>query len=334
MDNATPLNLKKKKNNFFLIANVFLMVMVVGITGFYLKDQLITTQNRAEKSQAEKEANRARRAAEEAAEKEKEERKKKRLEEERAAKKLAREEVGGGSCPAGYIKCDLNDAKGKNHKFCIPSNGSEGGCNNSAVNRGITVQTGGGSTKGEGGWRCIPGKGKDRPYVPGQPCVEANSVETIGNRAVPGCFCGVIQIDNAQGGGTYMSTCGCKSDEENTVASVNIPVTVIPTPTSPPEATPTEGPTPTEAITPTEGPTPTEGSTPTEIIVVVTNTPTPTITPGGPTLTPTPTPPPGSTSTPTPTQVLVKSSSLPSAGNPSPFLFAVPIGIIIIGLLL
>ncbi|KKP66470.1 MAG: Integrin alpha beta-propellor repeat protein [Candidatus Roizmanbacteria bacterium GW2011_GWA2_35_19] len=48
MNNFTPLKSKKKqKSNFFLIANIFLMILVVGITGYYLRNKLITTEEKA-----------------------------------------------------------------------------------------------------------------------------------------------------------------------------------------------------------------------------------------------------------------------------------------------
>lgn len=48
MDNFTPLKTEKKKTNKFLIfANLVLLVIVVGVTGFYLKNKLLTTEQKA-----------------------------------------------------------------------------------------------------------------------------------------------------------------------------------------------------------------------------------------------------------------------------------------------
>ena len=285
MSNFTPLQkpgTKTKKFNKFLIVGNLLLVVLVSITGFvYYNKTLITTQQKAGFDCSD--WSNKRKCAEERKEYEeigqadadKEAKKKK----ERDERKMKEETyVPEGGCPGGYVSCNVG-GKG----FCISNDGTEGGCNQGAIDRGITVQTGGGSTKGEGGWRCIVGKGKDEPYVAGQPCVERNSVETIGNRAVPNCFCGIIQIDNASGGGTYQSKCGCNEEEKQAVAATTLVGTIIPTPTD--AATPTPTPTPTGIPTSTPTPTPTG--------VTSTGTPTPTITPGGPTSTPTPTPTPG-----------------------------------------
>lgn len=318
--NFTPLkNFKPKKkiNKWLLYGNLALVVLVAVIGAVYYNNVLITTQQKAgfdcsdwsnpRKCREErKEYEESGKADADREAKKKKEREEKRMKEE--------EYVPPGGCPGGYISCDVSDVGGKKHRFCISNDGSEGGCSSGAVNRGITVQTGAGSTKGEGGWRCIEGKGKDYPYVGGQPCVEGNSVETIGNVKVPNCFCGIIQIDNAQGGGTYMSNCGCSKEENEVLQTSTLVGTIIPTPTETLIAqTPSDTPTPT----PTETPTPTP--TPTNVPGQPTNTPTPTATP---------TPPPGSTNTPTPVQ------SIPTAGAPKPFVFLIPIGIIFLSLLL
>lgn len=50
MENFTPIDLKKlekKSGKFFLIANILLMFLVVGITGYYLKNKLITKKEKA-----------------------------------------------------------------------------------------------------------------------------------------------------------------------------------------------------------------------------------------------------------------------------------------------
>ncbi len=326
MQNYTPLNTStKKKGKFFLAANILLMILVVGITGFYLSGRLITTQEKAEKPSPKKPYDQMTVEEKKAYQKElkdyqesgqadadKEAKKKA----EREAKRMKEEEyVPSGGCPGGYISCDLNDTSGKNHKFCISNDGSEGGCNSGAVNRGITVKIGG-DGPGSGGWRCEYGQ---KGYSGGS-CVEYNSVQTVGTGKPPSGFSGIIQIDGGEWAGTYQSTCGCDKKQSETIASSTPVGTIVPTPTGEVEATPTEQPTPTEALTPTEIPT----STPTE-----TPTLTPTGTPG-PTATPTPTGTPGPTDTPTPTKV----ASLPSSGQASPIIFAIPIGIIILGLLL
>lgn len=166
--------------------------------------------------------------------------------------------------------CDVWDVNGNQHSFCAPQSA---GCQNQAVENGITMQTGGGSTLGTGGWRCIVGQGRDTPYVAGQSCVESNSVETIGNTTVPNCFCGIIQIDNPSGGGTYQSNCGCSQQEQEAISTTTLVGTIIPTPTGIPTSTPI----PTLTIVPTT----------TDISPTVPLTSTPTATPSGPTPTPT-----------------------------------------------
>lgn len=327
MANYTPLKVKKR-GNFFLLANMLLVLIIVGVTGFYLKDKLITTEQKAVAPGAcmcasDKTGNNVGGSCSGSScvcpsgSHEKNNR--------------CGESSGGGdpgeqnnsqSCGnSGGIWCNVTDINGKKHSFCINSNGSQGGCTAAAVSQGITMQTGGGGP-GTGGWRCIVGQNG----YSGGTCVESNSVQTVGTGKPPSCFCGTIQIDGGQWHGTYMSTCGCAGSNE----TESPPVTVTPTPTGT-TATPTEKPTPTEQPTPTEKPTPTE--------VPPTETPTPTATPT-PTPTGTLTPTPTGTLTPTPTEIVLASTtptpvaSIPQAGKPSPFLFLVPIGIIILGLLL
>ncbi|GAB4219585.1 MAG: hypothetical protein Fur009_6440 [Candidatus Microgenomates bacterium] len=111
-------------------------------------------------------------------------------------------------------------------------------------------------------------------------------------------------------------------------------------PTQPPRSNPTNTPTPTPT-------TPRSTNTPTPTTPRSTNTPTPT-TPGS-TNTPTPTTP-GSTDTPTPTEIIiVQATNTPIQNSPtstpvqqiaqtgdirSSWVFAVPIGVILLGLLL
>lgn len=272
MENFTPLRKsanRKKINKFLVIGNMFLVVLIAVIGFTFYNKTLVTTQQKAgfdcsDWSDARK-CREERKEYEESgqADADKAAKKKKEQEERRMKEETY---VPAGGCPGGYVSCDING-----NRFCISNDGTEGGCNKGAIDRGITVQTGGGSTKGTGGWRCIVGKGKDEPYVEGQPCVERNSVETIGNRAVPNCFCGIIQIDNPDGGGTYQSKCGCNKQEAEAIASTTLIGTVIPTPTG--DATSTSTPTPT--IVPTLP----EGVSPTDVLVTIPPTSIPTITP-------------------------------------------------------
>lgn len=313
MTNFTPLTFKKNnKGKFFVFGNLFLLLMIAGIGIFYYNKTLITTQQKAVAPGACQCAN-------------------------SAGHNVGGCECNGSNafCPAGtHVKnnrcgessgngnpdqqnnsqscgnsggiwCDVTDVNGNSHSFCINSNGSEGGCNAGAVARGYTMQTGG-TGNGTGGWRCVVGQ---HGYNGGQ-CVEYNSVETVGCH-VPSCFCGTLQIDSGCGSiaGTYQSTCGCgNNNQSNNTTTTNTGTTPTEIPTT--ALTPTEA-----ALTPTEAISPTEGVTPS---VTPTN---------GPSATPTPTKP-GSTSTPTPI------TSLPQSGKLSPFVFAIPIGIIIGGLVL
>lgn len=54
-DNFTPLktNIKKKSNRFLIFANIFLLLFIVLITGYYFKDTLISYIPRAEKEEEE-----------------------------------------------------------------------------------------------------------------------------------------------------------------------------------------------------------------------------------------------------------------------------------------
>lgn len=323
ISNFTPLkNFKPKKIKKWLIfGNIVLVILVAVIGAVYYNSTLISTQQKAgfecsDWSNKRKCAE-ERKAYEESgqAEADKEAKKKKEREEKRMKEG---EYVPAGGCPGGYISCDLNDTSGKRHKFCISNDGSEGGCNSGAVNRGITVKIGG-DGPGSGGWLCEYGK---NGYSGGS-CVGYNSVQTVGTGKPPNCFCGIIQIDGGQWAGTYQSTCGCNKEQETAITTSTPVGTIIPTPT--------EGPTPTEILIAQISPTVPITEVPTE---TPTNTPTPTTPPNqptntpGPTATSTPTPPPGSTSTPTPLQ------SIPTAGAPKPFVFLIPVGIIILSLLL
>ncbi len=125
----------------------------------------------------------------------------------------------------------------------------------------------------------------------------------------------------------------------NTPIITNTPTTTpIPTNTYTPTPTKTNTPTPTITLTPTPTVTPTNTSTPTP-----TNTPTPTVTPTPqPTFTPYPTYTLIPTYTPQPTQLAQNTNSLPQnlTVNEQPpgitpwALFAIPLGLILIGLLL
>jgi len=105
-----------------------------------------------------------------------------------------------------------------------------------------------------------------------------------------------------------------------------------PTPTTPPDATPT-----TPVNTPTPTATPPFTPTPTQPEFIITPTPTPTVTPT-PTATPTGTPGP----TATPTEIIVASvtatptgiTSVPQAGRGAWWMFALPMVILLGGLLL
>ncbi|MCX7955839.1 MAG: hypothetical protein N2593_01880 [Patescibacteria group bacterium] len=146
------------------------------------------------------------------------------------------------------------------------------------------------------------------------------NVEISYDSDVPNCFCGIIQIDSANRNlscfnhMSFFSKCGCENDDfEIEIPSVfpTIPIPSItititptrtPTPTTPPNQ-PTNTPTPTNPNAPTP--------TPTEIIVVrATNTP-------------------GPSSTSTPIQQILQTGNVKSS-----WIFAVPIAIILLGLLL
>lgn len=340
MDNFTPLktkNKKKKANKFLIIGNLLLVIIVAGIGFFYYNNTLITIRQKAQ-TVAEKKAEEARKKEyEESGKKDADREAKKKKEQE--ARRLEQEEIGGGGCPGGYTPCDVTDTGGRGHRFCIPSDGgSYGNCQNSAVQRGITVKTGGGVTGIPGGWRCVVGLGRDRPYVAGQPCVDYNSVETIGNAKVPNCFCGIIQIDNSSGGGTYESECGCNKEELAQIQSSSIS-----TPTATPiisnTPTPTRTPTPTATRTPTPTATPIISNTPT-VTPLISNTPT--VTPlisNTPTVTPLISNTPGPSATPTEI-ILAKISTSPTVvkllqtGAVKSFMYLIPAIIILIGLIL
>ncbi|MCR4276698.1 MAG: hypothetical protein NUV87_01065 [Candidatus Roizmanbacteria bacterium] len=276
MDNFTPLKTKNKKkiNKFLVIGNLFLVVLIAVIGFYYYNNTLLTTQ---QKAAFDCDASipgdcKAKGKAYEGSEQQEADReaKKKKEQEER---RLEREEIGGGSCPGGYVTCEVTDTGGKGHRFCLDETKNTG-CSNEAVDRGITMKTGIGVGSGlteQGGWICEFGKNG----YSGGPCLQNNSVKTIGNQKPPACFCGIIQIDGGQWDGTYQSSCGCGSKEQEAQTTTTLVGTIIPTPTGE-EGIPTS--TPTSTIVPTTVPTVPE-ATPTEIIFVITPTitPTPTI---------------------------------------------------------
>lgn len=304
--NFTPLkNLKPKKriNKWFIFGNLFLVILIATIGALYYNNVLITTQQKAGFECSDwsnpRKCREERKIYEESgqADADKAAKKKKEQEERRMKEETY---VPAGGCPGGYISCNVG-GKG----FCISNDGSEGGCNQGAVNRGITVKIGG-DGPGAGGWLCEYGKNG----YSGGTCVGYNSVREIGQGKPPNCFCGIIQIDGGQWAGTYQSTCGCDKDQEEKITTTVVG-TIIPTPTGEtPTDTPTQTPTETPTDTPTETPTPTS---------TLTGTPSPTLTG---------TPSPTVTQTPTPVQ------SIPTAGTPKPFVFLIPIGIILLSLLL
>ena len=332
MDNFTPLKTKnknKKANKFLIIGNLLLVIIVAGIGFFYYNNTLLTTQQKASfdcdasipgdcKKKGKEYVESGQQEANQEAKKKK----------ERDEKKMKEEIfVPAGGCPGGYTSCDING-----NRFCISNDGSEGGCSNGAVDRGITVKTGIGVGSGvaeQGGWICEIGK---KGYS-GGPCLAGNSVKTIGNQKPPGCFCGIIQIDGGQWDGTYQSTCGCGSKEEETQVTTTLIGTIIPTPTG--EETPTSTPTPT--IIPTA--TPIISNTPT-VTPLISNTPT--VTPlisNTPTVTPLISNTPGPSATPTEI-ILAKISTSPTVvkllqtGVVKSFMFLIPATIMLIGLIL
>lgn len=308
--NYTPLKNFKPIKKWLIYGNIFLVIIVAVIGAVYYDNILITTKQKAAfdcNALIPGDCKKKQKEYIESGKQEEDQTKKYRK--ERDERKMREGEyIPPGGCPSNYITCNIQDIGGRKHKFCIPSDGSEGGCNSSAVRRGITVKTGGGGP-GLGGWRCIIGK---NGYT-GGPCLERNSVQTVGTGKPPNCFCGIIQIDGGQWAGTYQSTCGCNKEEEVAIKTSTPIGTIIPTPTEVPTETPTEIPTETPTEVPTNSPTPTDTPTPT-----ATDTPTPTNIPNQPTNTPTATP----------------VQSIPSAGSPKTFLLLIPVGIILLSLLL
>ncbi len=322
MENYTPLKKlnNRKKINKFLVTGNLLLAFLIAVTGFiYYNNTLQTTQQKAgfdcsdwsDKRKCAEERKEYEESGQADADKEA---KKKKEQEER---RLEREEIGGGSCPGGYVTCEVTDTGGRGHRFCLDETKNTG-CNNEAVDRGITVKTGIGVGSGlaeQGGWICEFGK---KGYS-GGPCLQNNSVKTIGNQKPPACFCGIIQIDGGEYDGTYQSTCGCGSKEEEQQITTMVVGTIVPTPTG---GIPTSTPTPT--------------------ISTVTEIPTPTMTPA-PTNTPTqtPTPAPG-TPTATPTEIIIAKTTIsPTAvaklletGVVKSFIYLVPAAIMLIGLIL
>lgn len=334
MSNFTPLQKpgsKSKKFNKFLVTGNLLLAVLIAVIGFsYYNNILLTTQQKAAKRDCsgvrdckarDKEYEESGQADEDRKAKKKEEIEEKRAKEEGKTK-------ADGGCPGGFHRCSIN---GK--AFCADNSDS---CQGSAVKLGFETSIGSGVTGTPGGWRCVVGQGKDYPYIKGTQCVEGNSVQNLGNVKVPNCFCGTIQIDNASGGGSYYSECGCNKEEKIALESApNTPAgTIIPTPTGLPTSIPTATPIPTLTNIPT----------PTDIFfeITPTNVPTSTVT-STPTNTPTvtPTPAPG-TPTATPTEIiLAKTSISPTAvaklletGVVKSFMYLIPAAIMLIGLIL
>ncbi|MBI5127179.1 hypothetical protein HZA76_01860 [Candidatus Roizmanbacteria bacterium] len=237
MNNFTPLKIKNKKNfkKILIFGNLILVVLVAVIGIVYYNRTLQTTQQKAVAPGA------------------------------CVCNDSRGNAVGGscsgGSCDCGNLEvrndrcgetsgggqpdqqnneqscdnsgghwCDVWDTSGQKHSFCA---GRTEGCQNAAVEQGITMQTGGGGP-GLGGWRCIYGQNG----YSGGPCVESNSTQTIGAGRPPNCFCGVIQIDGGEWNGTYQSTCGCNQEQEAAITTSTPVGTIVPVPSDVP--TPTE----------------------------------------------------------------------------------------------
>jgi len=237
MDNFTPLKKskeKKKINKLLIFGNLFLAVFVAVVGILYYNGALITTQQKAEKSQAERDATKQRQQdiASGALEQRKEEAKAEAQKQKQADKKAAE---------------DAQEAAEKTTR----------------VGQGI------GSGKAfEGGWKCQEGKNG----YSGGPCLEGNSIGKVGSQP-PNCFCGIIQIDGGENDGTYKGNCGCGGGGGDAVqlaqqSSEIVENTPTPTPTGILTSTPTPTIVPTVPgeltptdtlyeITPTITPTPT-----------------------------------------------------------------------------
>ncbi len=322
MDNFTPLKIKSKKNfkKILIFGNLILVVLIAVIGVVYYNRTLLTTQQKAVAPGA--------------------------CVCNDSKGKAVPGSCSGGSCDCGALEvrndrcgetsgggqpgqqnneqscdnsgghwCEVWDINGKKHNFCA---GRTEGCQNAAVDQGITMQTGGGGP-GLGGWRCIIGQNN---YTGGS-CDSRNYAQVVGTGKPPSCFCGIIQIDGGEWNGTYQSNCGCNKEEETAMAASTPVGTIIPTPSDIPNATPTDT---LIAVIPTTAPTEVPTKVPTEIPTgVPTNSPTPTpTTPAGQ-----PTNTPGPTATPT-----VTKAAIPVSGRSPWWIFVIPSFIILGSLIL
>lgn len=306
MGNFTPLKTgkqNKKINKFLIFGNLFLVVLIAIVGIFYYNNTLLTTQQQAKNANDIK-ASQEKQKAEDAKAAAQAEKKAAAKAEKKAAKTI--ESNNGSNCSDGQTFCSVTLSNGKSQGLCISDSAS--GCNAAAVDAGYSVQTGGGGA-GSGGWLCVVGK---NGYKDG-PCVEYNSIKSIGAGKPPSCFCGIIQIDGGEFDGSYQSNCGCNQEEQTAMQYTALVGTIIPTPTGIPTSTPIPTATPVITNTPTPTAIPTTTSMPTP---PATLTPTPTTPPGQPTNTPAPTATntPGPSATPIP--ILCGTKSCDNTTNP------------------
>ena len=152
--------------------------------------------------------------------------------------------------------CASVDSNGKSYAFCMKNDGTQGNCNNRAVELGYTIQS--------GIVKCVKDP-TNTYYIPDPAMNYNNTVAGVGTidgvtvyqqvekqcydqkmgtgswlckegvkgysggvctglngvsiTAIPKCFCGTIQVDTGTGHVSYKSACGCDKTEKTTVDS-------------------------------------------------------------------------------------------------------------------
>lgn len=108
------------------------------------------------------------------------------------------------------IWCNGVDATGRSYGFCI-ERASDRGCNSYLVERGYTINIGGGSYEGTGQnvtYLCPLDYNQDN--IQDLSCDTSTGGQIRNDLSATSCFCGVLQVDRADGTfSSYRSTCGC-----------------------------------------------------------------------------------------------------------------------------
>jgi hypothetical protein len=306
MDNFTPLKTGKKKSNRPLIlGNILLLIIVVGVTGFYFKDKLFTNQQKAAGV--------------------------------RCSTLTSKNDCEGACSPTksngNSYQCNWrnsSDSCGESESLCTSNGGPKNPGTCQRVDNCVKLPNG--QTSSAWLFFC-PNMTTTSGF--GSGCSENGQLFQNVNQVCFSRTCGTEQIDfdsnlcGAQSFGSRVATYTCSGTNGGGGGPTDTPTPTTPTT---PSSTPTLTPIPTTTIIPST--TPTATPTPTGVISA-TPTSTPTSTPTG---TPGPTATNGPTATPTEIVIAKLSptavANLLQTGTIKSFVYLIPGLIMLIGLIL